>query len=58
MGQYLQPTPKQVDVVEYVSPAEFRTLAAEARALGFSSVVSSPFARTSYHALAAWEDSK
>lgn len=56
MGQYLQPTPKQIAVAEYVTPAAFASLAAEARSLGFSSVVSAPFARTSYHALAAWKE--
>jgi lipoic acid synthetase len=55
MGQYLQPTPGQLEVAEYLSPAAFAALAEEAKTLGFSSVVSSPFARTSYHALAAWE---
>lgn len=55
MGQYLQPTPRQVSIVEYVHPDTFAELAGMARQLGFSSVVSAPFARTSYHARAAWE---
>lgn len=55
LGQYLQPSPKQLPVVAYIEPATFEELAAEARALGFSSVVAAPFARTSYHAKAAWE---
>jgi lipoic acid synthetase len=50
MGQYLQPTARQLPVVEYLSPETFAALAAVARSKGFSSVVSSPLARTSYHA--------
>jgi lipoic acid synthetase len=50
MGQYLQPTTKQIPVVEYLSPETFAALAVIAREKGFSSVVSSPLARTSYHA--------
>ncbi|HPE35967.1 MAG TPA: lipoyl synthase, partial [Spirochaetales bacterium] len=48
LGQYLQPTHKQVPVVEYVSPEQFDRYAELARDKGFSSVVSSPLARTSY----------
>jgi lipoic acid synthetase len=55
MGQYLRPSPAQIPVAEYISPEEFQRYAEEARARGFTSVVSSPLARTSYHALAAAE---
>lgn len=54
MGQYLQPTPRQLAVERYLSPQEFSDLAAQAKAAGFSSVVSAPLARTSYHALEAF----
>jgi lipoic acid synthetase len=50
MGQYLQPTARQLPVEEYLSPARFASLASLARGKGFLSVVSSPLARTSYHA--------
>jgi lipoic acid synthetase len=53
MGQYLRPTQKQIPVAEYISPEQFEWYAAEGRARGFSAVVSSPLARTSYHALNA-----
>jgi lipoic acid synthetase len=53
MGQYLQPTPGQLPVVEYVEPAQFDRYAAIALKKGFLSVVSSPLARTSYHAMEA-----
>lgn len=56
MGQYLQPTPREVPVVEYVHPDVFAELAAAAREKGFSAVVAAPFARTSYHAMEAWND--
>jgi lipoic acid synthetase len=53
MGQYLRPTKHQIPVMEYISPEQFRAYAEEAGKRGFSSVVSSPFARTSYHAVEA-----
>jgi lipoic acid synthetase len=53
MGQYLQPTRRQIPVAEYVTPERFDAYARAARERGFASVVSSPFARTSYHAFEA-----
>jgi lipoic acid synthetase len=53
MGQYLQPTKRQIPVTEYVAPDRFSFYAQAARERGFVSVVSSPFARTSYHAFEA-----
>jgi lipoic acid synthetase len=53
LGQYLQPTKKQLDVVEYIEPAAFEAYADEGRKRGFSTVVAGPFARTSYHAMDA-----
>ncbi len=55
LGQYLRPSEKQLPVAEYIEPAVFDAWAVEGRERGFSSVVSAPFARTSYHALEAWE---
>jgi lipoic acid synthetase len=52
LGQYLQPTPAQLDVFRYVTPGEFDDLRVEAEALGFRHVVSGPLVRSSYH---AWE---
>ncbi len=54
MGQYLQPTPKQIPVQAYIHPEQFEYYAGIARNKGFKEIVSSPFARTSYHALNAW----
>jgi lipoic acid synthetase len=53
MGQYLQPTRRQIPVAEYVTPERFNAYAQAARERGFASVVASPFARTSYHAFEA-----
>jgi lipoic acid synthetase len=50
MGQYLQPAKGQLPVAEYLSPEQFDRYAAEARGRGFSAVIASPLARTSYHA--------
>jgi lipoic acid synthetase len=54
MGQYLQPSKKQIPVTEYISPDIFARLGDLARERGFASVVSSPLARTSYHAHTAF----
>jgi len=54
MGQYLRPTPQEIPVTEYITPTRFAEYAEKARALGFASVISAPFARTSYHAREAW----
>jgi len=51
MGQYLQPTARQIPVVAYLSPEQFDSFAEQARQRGFKSVVSAPLARTSYHAM-------
>ncbi len=55
LGQYLQPGPQQLPVVEYIHPDQFKAYAKIGREKGFSTVVASPFARTSYHAPDAWE---
>ena len=50
MGQYLQPTPRHTEVIEFVPPKGFDAYAAIARAKGFLQVASSPLTRSSYHA--------
>jgi lipoyl synthase len=50
MGQYLRPSSREIEVVEFVHPDRFARYAEEALARGFTGVVSSPLARTSYHA--------
>ncbi|MCI0705799.1 MAG: lipoyl synthase [Planctomycetia bacterium] len=50
LGQYLAPTLKHIPVARFVPPAEFDSIAAKARLLGFKQVVAGPFVRSSYHA--------
>lgn len=50
IGQYLQPSRKHADVVEYVTPEQFERYKELGLELGFKSVSSGPFVRSSYHA--------
>jgi lipoic acid synthetase len=50
IGQYLQPTVKHAAVDRFVTPDEFKSYAAAARAKGFLMVSASPLTRSSYHA--------
>jgi lipoic acid synthetase len=50
LGQYLRPSKESLEVVNYVTPDKFDWWAQQARSLGFSWVMSSPFTRSSYHA--------
>jgi lipoic acid synthetase len=48
IGQYLQPTPAQSPVAEFVEPAVFEAYEAEAHRLGFRFALAGPFVRSSY----------
>jgi len=50
IGQYLQPTQKQLPVYRFVTPEEFLEYKIAASRLGFSHVESGPLVRSSYHA--------
>ena len=50
IGQYLQPSDKQLPVYEYVTPERFADYHGEGLARGFAFVESGPFVRSSYHA--------
>ncbi len=50
MGQYLQPTKRHLEVVEFVTPDKFARLRELGLSKGFRQVVSSPLSRSSYHA--------
>ncbi|MEM2106805.1 MAG: lipoyl synthase [Candidatus Bathyarchaeia archaeon] len=50
IGQYLQPTRRNLPVVEYVKPEIFEYYRVEAERLGFKLVLSGPLVRSSYHA--------
>jgi lipoyl synthase len=50
IGQYLQPSPKHVQIDRWVHPDEFRWFREQGEALGFGSVFSGPLVRSSYRA--------
>jgi lipoic acid synthetase len=50
LGQYLRPSLAQLPVERFVPPDEFAALGERARAIGFLSVASAPFVRSSYNA--------
>ncbi|MBV9761316.1 MAG: lipoyl synthase [Acidobacteriaceae bacterium] len=50
IGQYLQPTRRNLPVAEYVSPAQFDAYREYGLSIGFSMVFSGPFVRSSYMA--------
>lgn len=50
LGQYLQPTRKNLEVVEYIKPEKFDEYKQIGLKLGFKFVESGPLVRSSYHA--------
>lgn len=50
LGQYLQPTKQHLPVKEFITPEAFEKYGRLAKEMGFSHVVSTPLARSSYHA--------
>lgn len=50
IGQYLAPSPQHHPVVEYVHPRQFEEYRKAALEMGFLSVASAPFVRSSYNA--------
>ena len=50
IGQYLQPNATNIEVVDYITPEVFEAYEQIAKDLGFESVQSGPFVRSSYHA--------
>lgn len=50
IGQYLQPSRKNIEVAEYVTPAQFDVYREVALRKGFKMVESAPLVRSSYHA--------
>ncbi|MBN1755045.1 lipoyl synthase [bacterium] len=55
IGQYLQPTPSQLQVVEYIHPSKFQEYQHFGEELGFKAVYSGPLIRSSYNAESIWE---
>ena len=50
IGQYLKPSAAHLPVAEFVHPDRFEKYGRAAKGLGFRSVTSGPFVRSSYHA--------
>lgn len=50
IGQYLQPTRRNLSVAEYVTPEKFAAYQAYGMSIGFQMVFSGPFVRSSYMA--------
>jgi lipoic acid synthetase len=50
LGQYLQPTPKHLPVVEFITPERFDEYREIGLKMGFRYVESGPLVRSSYHA--------
>ena len=50
LGQYLQPSPKHLPVVEFIEPKVFEELHLAGKKMGFRHVESGPLVRSSYHA--------
>jgi lipoic acid synthetase len=56
IGQYLQPTRRNLPVAEYVRPERFEAYRAYGESLGFDAVFAGPFVRSSYMAEAVFEE--
>ena len=50
IGQYLQPTPGHLEIVQFITPEKFEEYRQYALSKGFRHVESSPLVRSSYHA--------
>jgi lipoic acid synthetase len=50
LGQYLQPTPKHLPVMEFIEPSQFEKYRLLGLEMGFRFVESGPLVRSSYHA--------
>jgi lipoic acid synthetase len=50
LGQYLQPTPKHLPVIDFITPEKFAEYREYALTKGFRYVESGPLVRSSYHA--------
>jgi lipoic acid synthetase len=57
IGQYLQPRPDRLPVIRYVPPEAFEEYKRIGEKMGFSSVASGPFVRSSFHASQMFESS-
>lgn len=51
IGQYLQPSKRHIDIVEYITPEQFKEYELTGLEKGFKYVASGPFVRSSYNAI-------
>ena len=58
IGQYLAPSDAHVPVARFVTPEQFATWEAEAKAMGFVAAACGPFVRSSYKAESLFQDRK
>ncbi len=58
VGQYLQPTPQNLEVVEFIHPDIFELYKQKGLELGFKAVESGPYVRSSFMAEKSYMDSK
>lgn len=58
IGQYLQPGKAHLPVQKYYTPQEFEELAHKAKDMGFHTVLTGPFVRSSYKARECYEEYK
>lgn len=56
IGQYLQPSPFHIPIVEYVRPEVYEVYTKIAYEVGIKYVIAGPLVRSSYRAAAAWKD--
>jgi lipoic acid synthetase len=56
IGQYLQPRSDRLPVIRYIPPEEFETYKKVGEEMGFRTVASGPFVRSSFHASQMFEN--
>lgn len=50
IGQYLQPSQNQIEVVDFISPEQFESYSKAGKEMGFCKVFAGPYVRSSYRA--------
>lgn len=58
IGQYLRPSEKHLEIVEYIAPEAFKAYEDRGKAMGFKAIAAGPFVRSSFNALEVFEASK
>ena len=58
IGQYLRPSSQNIPVKDYIPPEKFKEYEETGKSLGFLSIASSLFVRSSYHAKEIWTHSE